>query len=112
MAPAVFCTSPQVSPRAPTDPPASTARKTNCSSTPPVMRGSWATKLSSAARQSTKPMPPKSSTITSAVIPARAVIRATEARNAASTAAPNRAPALASRPNACTVSSPSRVSPA
>ncbi len=50
--------------------------------------------------------------MTSAVITARALIRATEARNAVSTAAEKRSAALASRPNACTVSSPPSVSPA
>ena len=43
---------------------------------------------------------------------ARARMRATEARNAASTPAENRCEALASRPKACTVSRASRVSPA
>ena len=41
MAPEVFCTSPQLSPRAPAEPPTRIASTTNWISTPGVMLGSW-----------------------------------------------------------------------
>ena len=89
IAPEVFCTSPQASPSEAAPPPASTARTTNCSRTPAFMCGSCSTKLATSMRQKMKPRPPKREIITSAVIRARAVMRLTEARKAASTAAEN-----------------------
>ena len=97
MAPAAFWTSPQLSPSAPTAPAAKTDSSTNCNRAPGDIRPaitSWA------PSHSTRVTPPNITTMIMAVIRARAFIRTRETPNAASTAAPNRAMALLSRPKA------------
>ena len=109
MAPAAFCTSPQLSPSAPTAPAAKTDSSTNCNRAPGVIRPaitSWA------PSHSTRLTPPNITTMIIAVMKARALIRTSDTAKAASTAAPKRSMALASRPKACTVSIASTLSPA
>ena len=109
MAPEAFCTSPQISPRAPTLPAASTARNRNCKRAPLVIspaRTAWT------PIHKTPDTPPKTRPITRTVITARADMREREAEKALSTAPEKRVAAAASRPKAWTVSSWSRLSPA
>ena len=109
IAPEAFCTSPQTSPSAPTEPAATTARMANCSSVPAVIVWAitaWAPSQKIVATlENTRAM-------TMAVIRLRARMRDSEAEKAVSTAAVKRRAALGSRPNACSVSSASSVSPA
>ncbi len=109
MAPDAFCTSPQTSPSAPTEPAASTARMANCSSVPAVMV--WAI-TACAPSQKIVATPLNTRLITSPVIMLRARMRESDVAKAVSTAPVKRWAAVRSRPNACSVSRASRVSPA
>ncbi|MNE19545.1 hypothetical protein D3C80_1126320 [compost metagenome] len=97
MAPAAFCTSPQLSPSAPTAPAAKTDRRTNCSRAPGVMVPAI---TSCAPSHSTRVTPPNMTTMIMAVMTARARMRTRETPKASSTAAPKRPMALFSRPKA------------
>ncbi len=110
IAPDAFWTSPATSPTEPIEVTTKIARKMNCRNTPGDTLCSM--NVSFAARYTIEPIATKLSTDTTPVSSERILIRASDAANAASTAAPNRAALSVSRPNACTVSIASRLSPA